>query len=64
MTGTLTLVAPSPDLRRLWCRWCSALAKNAVDLRPGMILVFSENGKTPRLLASGCACNLPGQGLA
>ncbi len=30
---------------------CAAVAKNAVDLRPGMIIIFSENGKTPRLLA-------------
>ncbi|KAL6747633.1 pyruvate kinase [Haematococcus lacustris] len=30
---------------------CCALAKNAVDIRPGMIVIFSENGKTPRLLA-------------
>lgn len=24
---------------------CCALAKNAVDIRPGMIIIFSENGK-------------------
>lgn len=30
---------------------CCALAKNAVDIRPGVMIIFSENGKTPRLLA-------------
>ncbi|KAF5842973.1 pyruvate kinase [Dunaliella salina] len=30
---------------------CAALAKNAVDIFPGMIIIFSETGKTPRLLA-------------
>ncbi|GLI64206.1 hypothetical protein VaNZ11_007398 [Volvox africanus] len=30
---------------------CSTLAKNAVDIRPGMIVVFSEGGKVARLLA-------------
>jgi len=30
---------------------CAALAKNAVDALPGMIIIFSETGKTPRLLA-------------
>eukprot|EP00798_Chlamydomonas_sp_ICE-L_P026970 gene26970-34984_t len=28
-----------------------AVAKNAVDMQPGMIVVFSEHGKTPRLIA-------------
>jgi hypothetical protein len=30
---------------------CSSLAKNAVDIRPGMIVVFSEGGKVARLVA-------------
>ena len=34
---------------------CS-IAKNAVDLRPGMIIVFSENGKTARLIAKYRPC--------
>jgi len=34
---------------------CS-IAKNAVDLRPGMIIVFSEHGKTARLLAKYRPC--------
>ncbi|GLC61308.1 hypothetical protein PLESTB_001741900 [Pleodorina starrii] len=35
---------------------CSTLAKNAVDIRPGMIVVFSEGGKVARLLAKYRPC--------
>lgn len=34
----------------------SALAKNAVDVRPGMLLVFSESGKMARLVAKYRPC--------
>ena len=34
---------------------CS-IAKNSVDMRPGMIVVFSENGKTARLIAKYRPC--------
>ncbi|PNW83558.1 hypothetical protein CHLRE_05g234700v5 [Chlamydomonas reinhardtii] len=35
---------------------CSSLAKNAVDIRPGMIVVFSEGGKVARLVAKYRPC--------
>ena len=34
---------------------CS-ISKNAVDMRPGMIIVFSETGKTARLIAKYRPC--------
>jgi pyruvate kinase len=34
----------------------SSLSKNAVDMRPGMLVVFSENGKTARLIAKYRPC--------
>ena len=34
----------------------SSLSKNAVDMRPGMLIVFSENGKTARLIAKYRPC--------